>query len=72
MKRREITNNDLEHLFSNIIEQPPLINEEQVNLLLNNFPKVKPGNTTKHFFQNHLNTLIIGTIVMSVLVGLSL
>ena len=72
MKKREITNNDLEQLFSNIIEQAPLLNEEQVNLLLNNLPMVKSGNATKHFFQNHLNTLIIGTIVLSVVVGVSL
>jgi TonB family protein len=72
MKKREITNNDLEQIFNNIIEQAPLINEEQVKLLLNTRSKVTSGNTTKHFFQNHLNKLIIGTIVLSVAAGLSL
>jgi TonB family protein len=72
MKKREITNNDLEQIFNNIIEQAPLINEEQVKLLLNTRSKVTPGNSTKHFFQNHLNKLIIGTIVLSVAAGLSL
>ncbi len=72
MKQREITNNDLEQVFNNIIEQAPLLNEEQVNLLLNTRPKVTSGNTARHFFQNHLNKLIIGTIVLSVAAGLSL
>lgn len=72
MKKREITNNDLEQVFNNIIEQAPLLNEEQVNLLLNTRPKVTSGDTAKHFFQNHLNKLIIGTIVLSVATVLSL
>lgn len=72
MKKREITNNDLEQVFNNIIEQAPLLNEEQVNLLLNTRTKVRRGNNARHFFQNHLNKLIIGTIVLSVATGLSL
>lgn len=72
MKKREITNNDLEQIFNNIIEQAPLLNEEQVNLLLNTRPKVMSGNTARRFFQNQLNKLIIGTIVLSVAAGLSL
>jgi len=69
MKKREITNNDMEKLFINIIEQTPLISEEQVNSLLYNLPQIPSGSTFKHFIQNHLNTIIIGTIVMSVAVS---
>ena len=69
MKKREITNNDLEQLFNKLIEQAPLITEDQVNSLLFELPKTKSGNTTKHFSQNLLNTLIIGTIALSVIVG---
>jgi len=68
MKKREITNNDLEQLFDKVIEQAPLINEEQVNSFLYNLPKVKLGRTTKYFSQNLLNTLITGTIVLSIAV----
>lgn len=69
MKKREITNDDLEQLFNKVIEQTPLINEEQVNLLLNNLPKAPSGSAAKHFFPNHLNTLIIGTIVLIIVIG---
>lgn len=72
MKKREMTTNDLEQLFSTLIEQKPLINEEQVNSLLNNLPKESPGNTIKQFIQNHLNTLIFGTIVLSIVLGVAL
>ena len=68
MKKREITNNDLEQLFDKVIEQAPLINEEQVNSFLYNLPKAKLGRTTKYFSQNLLNTLITGTIVLSIAV----
>ena len=68
MKKREITNNDLEQLFDKVIEQAPLINEEQVNSFLHNLPKAKSGGTSKYFTQNLLNTLIVGTIVLSIAV----
>lgn len=68
MKKREITTNDLERLFSKVIEQTPLMNEEQVNSLLNNLPKVSSVSSAKHFLQNHLNSLIVGTIVLSIVV----
>ena len=68
MKKREITNNDLEQLFNKVIEQAPLINEEQVSTFLYNHPKAKLGRTTKYFSQNLLNTLITGTIVLSIAV----
>jgi hypothetical protein len=69
MKKREMTTNDLEQLFNTIIDQKPLINEEQVNSLLYNLPKASSGNAIKQFIQNHLNTLIFGTIVLSSLLG---
>lgn len=68
MKKREITNKDLEQLFNKVIEQTPLINEEQVNSFLYNLPKAKSGRTAKHLSQNFLNTLIVGTIVLSIAV----
>jgi TonB family protein len=69
MKKREITNNELEQLFNKVIGQTPLMNEEQVNSLLNSLPKATKGNATKPFFHNYLNTLIIGTIVLSIVLG---
>ena len=72
MKKREITNSDLEQLFNNVIEQTPLINEEQVNSLLSSLPKAKTGSTVRQFFQNRLNALIVGTIVLSIVVGVIL
>jgi len=50
MKKREITNNELEQLFTNIIEQEPLLTEYQVDLMLNNLPEAIPGNALKSFF----------------------
>ena len=64
MKKREITNNDLEQLFNMVIEQTPLLNEDQVFFLLNELPKSNPGKSGRYFFQNLLNSVIIGTIVL--------
>jgi TonB family protein len=72
MKKREITNEELEQLFNTIIEQKPLINEEQVHSFLYNLPNASSVNAIKQFFQNHLNTLIFGTIVLSIVVGVAL
>ncbi len=68
MKKREITNNDLEQMFNNIIEQDPLVSEEQLNSLLNNLSKSGSGSAGKSFFQNHLNTflLIFGVVLLVV------
>ncbi len=72
MKKREITHIELEQLFNKIIEQPPIINEEQVTLLLHKLPAVKPGSAGKNFIQNHYTIFIVGTIVISVVAGLLL
>ena len=61
MKKREITNNDLDQLFNNIIEQSPLVGEEQVNSLLYNLPKSNSGSTVKHFFKYNLNIDILAS-----------
>ena len=68
MKKREITNNDMEQMFNKLIEQTPLLSEEQVNSILNKLPKIKSGSSAKHFFQNYLNTLAVGTIVLTIVV----
>jgi len=65
MKKREITNNEMEHLFNKVTEQTPLISEEQVYKLLNDFPTVSSGSSFKRFFQNHLNSWMTGVIVAS-------
>jgi TonB family protein len=71
MKKREITNNELEQLFTNIIEQEPLLTEYQVDLMLNNLPEPIPGNALKSFFINHLNIFLLSaTIVMIITVVL--
>lgn len=59
MKKREITNNDLEQMFNNIIEQDPLVSEEQINSLLNNLPKSNSGSAGKNYFQHHLNSFLL-------------
>lgn len=65
MKKREITNNDLELMFANIVEQEPLLTENQINSFLNDLPKPKSGNAVKSFFKYHLNTfLIISSLVL--------
>lgn len=69
MKKREITNNDLEQLFNKVIEQAPLIKVEQVNSLLNNLPKAPSGSAFKKFFQDYLNSLIFGAIVLGIVAG---
>lgn len=72
MKKREITHIGLEQLFNKIIEQPPIINEEQVTMLLHKLPNMKPGSTGQNFIQNHYNIFIVGSIVLSVVAGLLL
>jgi TonB family protein len=69
MKTREITNNELEQMFNKVVEQTPLISEEQVNTLLHSLPKTKLGKAGKGFFQSHLNIIILGSIVLSIVVG---
>jgi len=68
MKRREITNNDLEQLFSNIIKQEPLLNENQVNSFLNSLPGPHFGSSVKRFFQNYLNAFLLGATVVLIIV----
>jgi TonB family protein len=71
MKKREITNNELEQLFTNIIEQEPLLAENQVDLLLNNLPEPKLGGAVKKFFNYHLNTfLLVATVVLIITIVL--
>ena len=74
MKEREITNNELEQLFETIIEQAPLIAEDQVNTILIGLSTATHGNAFKHFFQNRLNTILfsVSLIVITILVALML
>jgi TonB family protein len=67
MKKCEITNIELEQLFTNIIEQEPLFTENQVDLLLNNLPKPIPGNALKSFFKNHLNIFLLSATVVLII-----
>lgn len=64
MKKREITNNELEQMFKAVIEQTPLLNEDQVNSFLINLPKSNPGSAFKRFFRNHLNTFLLSAGVV--------
>lgn len=64
MKKREITNNDLEQLFAKITKQAPLISEEQVDVLLTNYAAATPGNRMMRFFQSHLNSLLLGAVFL--------
>jgi TonB family protein len=67
MKKREITNNDLEQLFNNIIEQSPLISEEQVILLQSKLPKSNLGSTLKRFSQFHFKTFLLSATVVLII-----
>ncbi len=67
MKESNITNNDLEQLFSAVTAQSPLLSEEQVRTLLVNHPVVRPNNWVKDFFLTHLNTLLIGVSIVLVI-----
>lgn len=69
MKKREITDHELNTLFQTILEQSPIINEEQVNALLHNLPKGPSVSQTKRFFKNNLNFWIMTTIVSSLIMG---
>jgi TonB family protein len=68
MKKREMTHNELEQLFDRMVEQRPLLNEEQVISLLQQVTVTRPGRTIKGLFQNRLNTLILGTLVLGLAV----
>ena len=67
MKKREITNNELEQLFTNIIEQEPLLTEYQVDLMLNNLPEPIPGNDVKRFLKNHLNIFLLSATIVLII-----
>lgn len=67
MKKREITNDELEQLFTNIIEQEPLLTENQVDLMLNNLPEPFPGNAVKRFFKNHLNIFLLSATIVLII-----
>lgn len=68
MKKREITNKDLDQLFNNIIEQTPLVSEKQVDSLLNNRPKSNLVSAVKRFFQYHLNIFLLCTAIVLMIV----
>ena len=69
MKKREITNKELEQLFNKLVEQKPLLNEEQAALLLNKLPTVPSQSAFNRFFQSKLNVLIVGSIIMILVIG---
>ncbi|MCY1720763.1 energy transducer TonB [Prolixibacteraceae bacterium Z1-6] len=72
MKGNDLTNNELEQLFSNLIAQSPLIAEEEVSSMLFNLPDAKPKSSLKHYFSNYLNTLLISATVILLTVGVAL
>lgn len=69
MNKREITNQKLDQLFRDVLEQPPIINEEQVNSLLYGLPKAHKGSQAKQFLKKHQNLWIMSTIISSIIVG---
>lgn len=68
MKKREIKNMELEQIFNKIVEQTPIISEKQVSLLLNEFPKTKLKNAEKRFFQDRLNTWLLSSVIVLIIV----
>jgi TonB family protein len=70
MKKREMTNNDMDQLFNLILEQRPLLNEDQVISLLQQIPVASAGRSMKGFIRNHLNTLIFGTLMIALVATL--
>jgi TonB family protein len=69
MKKREITNNDLEQLFNTIIEQAPLVSEEKVDLILTNLSESGSGGVVKRFFQYRLNILLPSVLILSIIIA---
>jgi len=70
MKKREITNNELEQLFTNIIEQEPLLAEYQVDFMLNNLTEPIQGNALKSFFKNHLNIFLLSATIVLIITAI--
>lgn len=72
MKKHEISDNELDKIFGKIIEQSPLLNNEQVNLLLTNpTGKVaeKPGkNFLRYFYKIFISTVIVVLILITALI----
>ena len=69
MKKHEISDNGLDKLFGKIIEQSPLLTDEQINLLLTN-PAVKitkkPGkNFFRYFFRIFIPTITVVLILIT-------
>lgn len=69
MKKREITNKDVEQIFNNIIEQDALLSDRQVVSLISNPSATKSGNTVRRFFQSRLNTILISATIVFVIVA---
>ena len=72
MNEREITNNELEQLFETIIEQAPLIAEDEVNSMLIGLPTANQGSALKRFFQNRLNTILLSASLIVITISVAL
>ncbi len=74
MKKHEISDSGLDKMFGKIIEQSPLLTDEQINLLLTN-PTVKitekPGkNFLRYFLRIFIPTVTVVLILISTLIWL--
>lgn len=67
MKKREISNIDLDRMFNNMIEQAPIISEEQVSSFLITIPELGKVSAAKRFFQHNLNNILVGTTVLLII-----
>jgi TonB family protein len=72
MKKHEITTIELEQLFNTLLEEKPLIEEEQVTALLFTLPERTNNNRSNHTFKSYLNILLIGVFVLLIVAGLFL
>ena len=71
MKKHEITDSGLEKMFGKIIEQNPLLNDEQVNLLLTN-PTGKVAEEPKKNYLRYFYKIIIpaATVILILITAL--
>jgi hypothetical protein len=61
----------LDNLFALAKQQDPLLTKEQVHEFVNKAPvKAFPGKQLVNLFKNHLNLIIMSTIVSSIIIGM--
>lgn len=66
MKKHDITDNELDLIFNHMVEQSPLLGEDRVFSLLESHQKPATARTSKNFFSNSLNSILITFAVLGI------